>query len=238
MSRVFTASSSEWLAAGSTPVTVVPFAISFFFRPTTVGVAQTMVWIGDVSNAASYFEVGLDATDHLVAHAQVSITSGVAASAGTVTVNTWHHAFAIFASATSRRISLDRGTEANNTTSVTPTGVDVIAFGRRNDSTPTAYYDGHLMWAAIYDVSFADGEYEILSERKCPLYFRRDNLVDFYPLIADEDIDIINRRVLTPNNSPSVSTNNPSRTDGNMYEIPADYWTYGPEKTTHSPRAA
>lgn len=238
MSRVFTAASTEWLAAATTPVATIPFAISLFFRPTTVGVAQTMCWIGDASDAAQYFEVALDATDHLVAHVQSGATSGVAASAGTVTVNTWHHAFAIFTSATSRRIALDGGTEANNTTNATPTGVDVIAFARRNDSTPTTYYDGHLMWAAIWNVSFADGEYEILSERKCPLYFSRDNLVDFYPLLADEDVDIINRRALTPNNTPTTSNDNPSRTDGNMYETPADYWTYGPEKMTHSPRAA
>lgn len=238
MSRVFTAASSEWLSVAEAPVTAAPFAVSLFFRPTTIGVAQTLFWLGDSSSSTRFFAVELDASDNLVIRARAGLGNQIATTAGAVTVDTWHHAMAIFESAASRRISLDGGTEANNTTSVTPTGVDSLSFARNSDSSPDQYFDGHIMWAAIWDVSFANGEYEILSERKCPLYFSRDNLVDFYPLLADEDIDVINRRALTANNTPTISTDNPSRTDGNMYETPADYWTYGPEKMTHSPRAA
>lgn len=239
MSRVFTAASSEWLDVAEAPVTTYPFSVSFFFRPTTVGAAQTMFWLGNTAVANDYFSVELDATDHLIIHARDGVGSNeLTPTVATVTVNTWHHAMAIFESATSRRISLDGGVEASGTDNITPDNTNGLAFGRHSTSAPGSYYDGHLMWAAIWDVAFANGEYEILSERKCPLYFRRDNLVDFYLLINSEDVDVVNRRALTANNTPTTSTNNPSRTAGGMYEIPADYWVHSPDKTIHSPRAA
>lgn len=238
MSRVFTAASSESLTVAEAPVTTPPFAVSFFFQPTTVGVAQTMFWLGDASSSSSYFSVELDASDQLLGRALSGVTNRVVTTVATVTVDTWHHALAVFATTTLRQISLDGQAEAANTQLVNPSGIDSMAFARNSDSSPNQYFDGHLMWAAIWNVAFVDGEYEILSDRKCPLYFRRDELVDFYPLLADEDVDIINRRQLTANNTPTISTDNPTRTDGNMYETPADYWTYGPEKMTHSARVA
>lgn len=217
MAKVFLAASSEAMTFVEAPVTGPPFAVSFWFRPTTVGVAQTMFWLGDPTSADEFWSVELDASDQLVIRGQDGASSEATATVATVTVDTWHHATAIFASNILRRISLDNQTEASGTDDLTPATPTTVVWGRRGDSSPTNYFDGYLLWGAIYSEIMASADKKPLADGASPLFFRREQLEAFYSFIEGEDRNlitgIIGDLVATPTNL-AASPNNLASPNG------------------------
>lgn len=229
MARVFLAASSESLIISEAPVTGPPFTVTFWFYPTTVGVAQTMFWLGDLSEANQFFSVGLNATDHLTIFVQQTLSSQEVATSATVTVNTWHHATAIFESDIVRRISLDNQTEATGIIDLGPTGVDGTAWARRGDSSPDQYFDGYLFWGSISNEILPAAAKAPFANGASPLHYRREHLKRFYPFIADEDIDLITGKSLSVVGTPTVLAVAPSGLlSPTAYALPPKgYWSKG-----------
>ena len=229
MARVFLAASSEALTIAEAPVTGPPFTVSFWFRPTTVGVLQTMFWFGDASVTNHYFQVGLDSTNHLFVQAQVGVSTSTTPTTQTVTVNTWHHAMVTFASNTSRIVSLDDQTEAENTSDLVPLSRNSMAWGRSNDSTPSQYYDGYLFWGSIYSEAILGEQRTPLANGACPLHHRREHLERFYPFVGEDDKDLIAGKILSVVGTPTFTDSAPSGLLAPAaYALPAKgYWAKG-----------
>ncbi len=210
MARLFDDASSEYLENDSGIISDVPLTIAAWIYSDDIASAddQTIIFVGDKDATNAHWILRYDATevgDFITARHRTSAGT-TEAIAGAVTVNTWHHTAAVFASDTSRTAFFDgsAGSEdtASQTGSITP---DRISIGRAGDSSPDNYFSGRLAEAAVWDVALTATEIASLSKGYSPLFIRPQNLVFYAPLIRDEDLDRVGGLALTAFNTPTVA---------------------------------
>ncbi len=164
-SRVFVDGSSQSLSVDATPITAAPLSISAWFKADVLQADDILVSIPDKDVADQFFALGIGWDDfgaqgaNSVLQAIVRNGSRVYAQTSTsYTALTWHHACAVFATTTDRRVFLDGGGKGTNTTGLTPANVDRIAIGVLGDSTPTDYMDGKIALVVLRNVALSDAE--------------------------------------------------------------------------------
>lgn len=152
--------SSQYAEFDATPVTAPPFTLACWFRSGSAALGQTLLWVGDKDQALSFWQLEArgDVAGDPVRAAAVSGSLAVAATTTGYSVNTWHHAAAVFASATDRRAFIDGGGKGTDTTSRAPTGSDRISLGRSGDSSPSSYLEGRIAEARLYNRALSDAE--------------------------------------------------------------------------------
>lgn len=205
MSRLFLASSSEYLQVDSTPITAVPFTISCWFKPTT-NAAGLLVHLLDKSTTNHGFALDYD-SDKCRCFTQAGGFSA-ATSSNSATVGVFNHFFGRQA-ATDNRESILNGDIANkgvDGSTRVPTGLDRTAIGRAGDTTPGAYINGALAEIGIWNVALSDAENTILSLGGSPILVRPESLVFYMPLIRDADNDLVGGLNFTAFNTPTIVT--------------------------------
>ena len=206
MARDFVAASSQYLANANAPVAAAPLTMACWFNPDALGSGHAVVDIADTGAGNHNFSLYLDGSGVWSANTVAALTRGggsfSAASATTpYSAGSWQHAAAVFASSTDRSAYYNGGNKGTNATSVTPSGLNSVAVGRLNDSSPAGYMDGLLAEIAIWNVGLTDAEIAGLATGLSPIFIRPANLV-FYPPImgrASPEIDRIGGFDLTVN---------------------------------------
>ncbi|KKN45306.1 hypothetical protein LCGC14_0684590 [marine sediment metagenome] len=103
-------------------------------------------------------------------------TTGVAVTSSGYTVNIWHHACAIFVSATDRRAFIDGANKGTNATNVSAINLDRTNIGVESKSTPANPVSGIIAEAAVYDLSQWPGATDAL---------KADGFEKILPSLAD-----------------------------------------------------
>jgi len=210
-SRLFDNASSEYLTTGSPPVTGYPYSVSvWFYTDDDTFNDFCMLQIQDKDVADEYHRFGASSA---VSHAvqivvQTTGDNKKATTANLYTVNTWHHYFAVGASATDRTVWLDAD-DANKGTSTsdnTPLDIDSMDVAREGDSSPSDHWSGRLAEIAVWNAALGLPEATMLSLGLSPLQVRPDALVYYLPAVRDNDNDIVGGVVMTAVNTPSIAT--------------------------------
>ena len=207
MARLFDDASSQYLSYASAVLSAVPISLACWFNTDNTAAEQELIsicrsnadhWhslrasgsIGGDPIRASTFDGGWNAAQ---------TTTGYSA-------NTWHHACGVWAAADSRSAYIDGGSKHTQTSSRTPTSLDLTYIGANEfSSSPTNYMSGSIAEVGIWNVALTDAEVAILAKGYSPLFVRPQSLVLYIPLIRDNDEDLIGGLSFTANGSPTVS---------------------------------
>ena len=207
MARLFDDGNSEYLSRSDTlGISAYPFTFACWFN-SDAALNQTLMSFGSIAQAR-HQELRLrDPADSDVIMLTYTGGNAFAATSNQWSTNTWHHACGIVAGDADRSVFLDGGGKGTDATSQTFSGVyDRTAIGVRISNNVFAQYmSGNIAEAAVWDVALTDTEVAILAAGYSPLFVRPQNLVAYWPLVRDNDNDIVGGYSLTPTNTPSIS---------------------------------
>lgn len=186
MARLFDDAALDRLEINSAVLTGTPLTMACWFNSDSLTLTQCLMFLGDKDVTNQYFQLqaaGAIAGDPVAALVE-SGTTGQAISSTGYSANTWHHASAVFTSATSRTARIDGGSAGSNTANTTPTGLDRTGIGRRGSSSAGLYMSGLIAEAAIWNVALTAAEIGVLADGFCPLFVRPSALQAYWPLVG------------------------------------------------------
>jgi hypothetical protein len=155
----FVGASEEYLKA-SAVLTGTPITVSCWFY-TTVTAIQRLVDITDESTWNQRFSLRAHSNYFLSGQIYATPGSDAAICSAQYSLNTWHHATAVFASSTSRACYMDGGNKGTNTTDLTPTGLDITTIGSGiNTNSPWQPMTGRVSGVKIWNRALSDAEVE------------------------------------------------------------------------------
>lgn len=155
MSALFNGPVSSYLVNFAPTVLGYPFTVGMIFSLTNVGTVQRALWsLSDTATSTNYFEIRMNASEALF---QVTASSAVAEEVTglgfTLIPNQWTFVVARWISATNRRISIlhqnGRADVGSGTTSLNPTGIDLMMIGavstsQGRDAVSSTAWDGRI----------------------------------------------------------------------------------------------
>lgn len=183
MSRAFASASSQYLEYAGAIVNDYPYTLSCWFYPTDLTANRALLGVYDNTVLNKFFYMGVNSTSK-VFHAAQNTVLRSSPTTTTCSLNTWNHACAVGASATSRSVYLNGGGKATNTNNVALAIGNRTAIGRRSLSTPDQYMDGRIGEVAVWSAALSDAEVAALGAGASPLQVRRGSLVAYWPLFG------------------------------------------------------
>lgn len=215
MARLFASASSMYGTFAAASITIAPCTFACWWRPTTIGGTQSLVYA--TSSTATSNRIGLrmsGASGLIDAHYSSVATGGVISSSATgMTANTWGHAAAVFASATSRTAYRNGVAGTPETTSCTPSTIDTMGVAAQYlNPSWTGFCNGRIADIGIWNVALTVNEIAALARGVSPLRIRRLSLIAYLPLhgFASPEPDFIGARSLTLVNSPTRANHSPT----------------------------
>jgi hypothetical protein len=218
MAVLFDDGSSEYLQHVYPIVDTPPFSFSGWFRTDDLTTGQVIVAAADTATNDNRYMLqfwGTQAGDPVRAFAQSSSPAVAASAVSTtgVSVNTWHHACAVFTSTSSRTIYLDGGSSATDLTSCVPVYYpDNISVGRTADSTPGGYFSGRIADVGVWaDAALTAEEAAVMASGYSAGFVRPESLTYWYPLFNTSDLISYGRtsNALTAYNTPTTADGPP-----------------------------
>ena len=171
--------------SSSTPVTAVPLTIACWMNKPSAATGGFVA--GIMRNAgSSWHGFYIVAANNGKIYASVANANVFAEAQSTTSysANTWHHVCAVFSSNTSRTVYLDGAGSATNTTSLTPTLIDIVTLAAaRKSGLVDNYLNGSLAEVAIWNAALTEPEVKSLSAGMSPKLVRPQSLVLYVPLI-------------------------------------------------------
>jgi len=166
MSVNFVIASSQLLEKASAPLTAVPVTVGMWFNMDAAGTLVQQLWgLQGSASTNMFMRLTLTASETLSASTKDSGTTASAATLTTVcNAKKWIFVVARFITAANRRISaiFENGAieHANNTTSRTPTGIDIETLGGRKHSSTSEFFGGQIaeFWVVKGDVQTDTGD--------------------------------------------------------------------------------
>ncbi len=192
MSRLFVAANLDVLKNATTPITGYPVTLAAWVRSNNASLKQWLLGIYDGAGS-SCFGLRLATTNDVVeAYVDNGTTNAQAITSTTLSVNTWGHACAVFTSATSHAAYLNGAGKGTDATNLTPTSLDRIAIGARNNVTDTQFMSGDIAFPAMWNVAFTDAEVAAAASGIDPCRMRPDALVGCWPIwgLHSPEIDL------------------------------------------------
>ncbi len=185
MSRLFNDAGSEYLNRGDTlGISGYPFTMACWFN-VDVAINQTLMCFGD-TNAGNLNRLALrdPADTDVICH---TISSAFSATSASYSVDTWHHACAVFAGEQDRSVYLDGGSKGTNVDDDASFGTpDNFTIGaRKYNSAVSTYLSGNVAEAAVWNVALTDDDVAILAAGFSPLFVKPANLVGYWPLLRN-----------------------------------------------------
>lgn len=212
MARVFNGS-TQYLSRASAVVSAMPLTMACFFRTTSTTAIQRLIDVGQLSSGNQKWSLALLGTAAAPNTTVIANTSSVngayAATTAAYSANTWHHAAAVYESATSRTAYLDGGNAGTDTVSVSPSGVDTTTIGATGVGASAfgQFMSGRIAEAAIWSVALTAAEIAALARGFIPPQIRPQSLVAYWPLggrYGQFDLDRWKSSLnMTPTNSPT-----------------------------------
>ncbi len=204
MSRSFDGVADMALRVGSAPLTAPPFTIAAWFYKTVLNTAGAIcvLWLG-----------GDDHSDLRVAsnnrvNARIE-AGGVGFSADTseiITVNTWHHGCGVYKATDDRTSYLDGTDPGTSTDTSVPATPDEFEIGIRGTAVN---WEGWIGEVGLWNVALIATEVASLASGYSPLFIRPWALVGYWPLVRDEDQDLVGGFNLTATNGPGIAEHPP-----------------------------
>jgi hypothetical protein len=178
--RNFNGTTDLMSAASTPPVTGVPATMCGFFRVASVAAVRTILAVGHGANA-DYMSVYTRTNSTLRADTGDGTNFASPTTVATVSLNTWHHACAVFAANNDRSIYLDGGNKVSETaTTVTLSTLDRSRIGVSYiDTSP---FSGDLAEVAFWNAALTDAEVASLAKGFSPTMVRPMSLRSYYPL--------------------------------------------------------
>lgn len=181
---------SNGTAVGSTTeITGPPATICAWFQDTTTASAHAIVTVTDsAAGFTGLLQLVTQSPGKIAAGTYNGTTYDQALTTTTFTTNTWASACGVWTSATSRAAFLNGGGKGTNTTSITPSSIDILSVGYRASNTPALHLSGIIAEVGIWNVALSDDEVAMLGGLgggggMAPPCIRRDALVGYYPMI-------------------------------------------------------
>ena len=206
MGITFVSASSQVLARSGASITTYPFSVSVLAKPTSIGLRMG-VWGSGVSGSAdNFFRLDITAAGAIQARARTTAVSD-ATGAGTLSAGTVYQLGYLGTSATSRQAVQDGVLSTANTTSRAPAGMNRTTIGAVPDNSGT-FSDLTVYYAAEWDTTLTQADWDMLADRIHPLLVKPANLVSLWmPNGLSTEIDLVGRNELTPTNSPTKANN-------------------------------
>lgn len=181
MGRLFIAAVNTYLQHDAAVATAPPLTFAAWAYPDTTGLRHTAVSIGaSGSNHAIFLDIN---STNVVRAVEIDGAQGAASTTASVTVNTWQHLCGTFTAVNDRAVYLDGANKGTDATSITPTGLDRTAIGRRVQSSPSNYFSGRLAEVAIWNEVLTDAEVARLAlQRLAAPYVRPWALIGYWPV--------------------------------------------------------
>lgn len=177
-SRAFVSGSLQYLERAA-PITGPPLTLSSWINFTDLTSVHSIISLADSSVGDQYFLLmarGNVGGDPIRFDARSVGISSADTSIGYL-ANTWQHVCAVAGGVDDRSVFIQGGNEGTNTTTTTPTGIDVISIARLGDSTPGAYADGRIFWPCVWNVALTNAEVSRLASGVPPWWVRPEAIV-------------------------------------------------------------
>lgn len=170
----------------------MPLTLAGWVNPATVTGTNTLVALGASADNNNRFQLRWNA-NHGSAATQAT-TTGEALTTATVSIGTWVHLCAVFASATSRSIYLNGANKVTDATSLVPAGINRAAVGVLDRLSPGQFGNGTMAEVACWSAALSDGEVAGLASGVPAFRVLPASLVFYVPLwgIASPEIDLVN----------------------------------------------
>jgi len=184
--------SSHYLNANASMV--YPFTISIWFKTSDLTVDGTMMDIGGVTTGSSVdhnfvYLKGTVAGDPIRARTYSNPSGTHAESSTGCTVDTWHHALAVFAADNDRRIYLDGGSKVTDTTVLDgDTSLPLYILGCLGNGA-SIFFKGKLAEAGVWGSALTDVNAVTLAAGANPQTVDSGNLLEYWSLISDANSD-------------------------------------------------
>lgn len=190
--------------AASAVVTAYPLTMACWFYVANTTTNRTLMDLGNTTENSGQ-ALNANSSGQVVAASTIAGGTSTAVTTTTYSANTWHHAAAVFASATDRRSFLDGGGKGTNVTSrLFAASIDRTLLGRRlRTNAYTQPITGRLAECAIWNVALSDDEIYSLSRGYTAHLVRPSSLV-FYAPIVREVQDLARGVGLTAVGTPTV----------------------------------
>lgn len=219
-SRLFNGT-NESLGSGTAIVSDYPLTVSAWFRAdqlaTTKGDEMAIFSINHTSDTLEFFNFRIDDSNSQNRLQIVAVNDAQSENALTtneITANTWHHAFGVWASSTSRTVILDgdvssKGTNTNTVDFPTLNNTNIGKLAAPGDNFD--FFDGRIAEIPAWDVSLADNEATSLSNGVSLYRIRPVDLIHHWPLYGrnSPEPDFIGTVDMTLENSPSQADHSP-----------------------------
>lgn len=218
MARHFVEENTEWLQGDASPLSSYPVTMACWFRTDNVTFNdRCLIQIADSGQSDRYFRLGLSGTNNeITALTRFDEVANGILTTTSYSANTWHHGLMSGSKSgndVTQSVYLDAGGEGDETllSRNDAIGLNEIAIGYENDSSPGDPWDGDIGEAAVWNVVLTDEERVALAAGMCPLFVRSDALVFYVPLNAPsgDEIDLIGGIVLSDINTVTASPDHP-----------------------------
>jgi hypothetical protein len=189
MARLLDDASTEYLEiVGGSPPSTEPLTLAGWFRTNDDAIIQSIITLDDANaDANSYQLTARGNAGDVVSGTAGGGTFQTADTTTSFTVNTWHHAAAVFrTSGDFISAYIDGGSKGSNTTdAVVGAGIDHVSIGVRRINNPNAYFSGDLAEIAVWNVDLTDAEIAILALGVPAYMVRPASLVHYAPLVRN-----------------------------------------------------
>lgn len=192
MARSFNGS-SDHVTAGSAPVSAAPLTLAGWVKPASVTGTNTLISLGPSADNNSRFQLRWVNTNGSAA-VQAGGTTSDALTTATLSIGTWVHLCAVYASATSRSIYLNGGGKVTDVTNLTPTGINMTGIGRLERLSPGQFGNGTMAEVACWGAALSDAEVAGLASGVPAFRVLPASLLFYVPLwgIVSPEIDLVN----------------------------------------------
>lgn len=190
----------DYLENTSPLAKAVPLTFACWVNPDAGLTGDGYMSTGKSGPNQQFFSLHAIGAGNVVAQTSSSLGSGASTTSGSVSRGEWNHAAAVFASSASRIAYLNGIAATENTTNITPVGIDLLRIASHASSLSIFFpFDGLLAECAIWDVALTPEEIVQLALGFAPTSIRLASLVSYYPFVHDYT-DWYGGNPVTPNN--------------------------------------
>lgn len=198
---------NQWMTTASAPTTTLPITMSCFFNSTSITALQALVNLVNVTTNNPYFGTFIrgDISGDPV---QMIVFNGTTAQDTNTTTgysaDTWHHACAVFVSATNRTVYIDGGSSNSGSTNLTTTP-NQLRIGRwvNAANVASAYLSGKIAEIGLWSADLSPAEVIALARGMKCSRVRPQSLAYYSPMVR-ELIDTKGALTITNNNTATV----------------------------------
>lgn len=187
----------------------VPITLACWFNSDTTNSARCLMSLASGStaeNTSPALSLRLSGANQVLATTSSGGGSNSSNTAGTISLTTWHHGAARFASTASRIAYLDGVAGATDTvTRAVGANLDNLLLGQGSGGTYNAAtpFNGRIAEAAVWSAALDAAEIEALARGYRPSLIRPDKLLFYLPLVRE--VQELHFGVTFTNNATAVA---------------------------------